>query len=174
MSKIAFLIEYSNHKTLLDYNKAKVLEYAEKETIEETKKILEEITIECEILGVNKNEKYKKLDSKINIRRKQKEINFIFHFSHNHAEVYEKINASFVEDSVKKEWGSFKESIYYSILCDCRMNLLTDISSFSNFCGEFGYNEDSIKDRELFIFCEEHKTKLLKIFKESEAEFLPN
>lgn len=174
MTKIEFLTEYSNHKTLLDYNKAKVLEYAEKETIEETKKILEEITIECEILGVNKNEKYKKLDAKITIRRKQKEINFIFHFSHNHAELYEKINASFVENNVKEEWRIFKEYIYYLILCDCGTNLLADISSFSNFCVEFDYNEDSIKDRELFIFCGEHKTKLLKIFKESEAKFLPN
>ena len=47
-------------------------------------------------------------------------------------------------------------------------------TSFSEFCAEFGYNEDSLRDRETFINCKEQQSKLQYIFQDDEIDCLPS
>lgn len=127
------------------------------------------------------SEGYKSLKARISLMYKDREINFDFYFSHNDAINYEgkiKITVDYLDNKKQKTdfikgRKDFNESLKYSILCDCKMNFYNPLC-FSDFYNELGYNEDSIKDRDTFLSCLEHTSKIQSIFNENEIESLPN
>ena len=75
--------------------------------------------------------------------------------------------------SLEREKKKEIEGFLYSVLCCIKSDgFIPD--NFTDFCYEFGYNEDSIKDSKLFLECLEQKKKIKKIFTEKELEFLPS
>ena len=106
--------------------------------------------------GIIHNKDYKKLDCIVSSGN-GKLPEFTFHFSHNDAQ-------SFISAYQDPEaFYSFMESALYSILCDFGFNS-TEYADFEEFCMEFGYNSDSIKDRELFIKCQEHYKQVVSVW----------
>lgn len=73
-----------------------------------------------------------------------------------------------IEKQQIKEYNSF----LYAVLCCIKTDgYINDI--FEDFCSEFGYNEDSRKDYELFLQCNKQAKKIRKIFSTQELECLP-
>lgn len=66
----------------------------------------------------------------------------------------------------------FQDGLLYSCLTSCRSEYYCP-KSFSDFCGELGYDEDSRKAEALHRACLEQSAKLEKIFTEEEINFLP-
>ena len=62
----------------------------------------------------------------------------------------------------------------YRILCCMKNDGLTDVSSFDNFCREFGFNNDSIKDKACYDSCIEQWFKVHRLFTDEELECLPS
>lgn len=91
---------------------------------------------------------------RIEVTRNGKVIKFIFHDS--------------IDNCDKR-----KKPGWYSILCCIGSNGLMDVSSFENFCSEFGYNPDLIKDNALYEKCKEQYTKIHTLFTDEELENFP-
>ena len=67
----------------------------------------------------------------------------------------------------------FPKDFLYNILCCIGLDYHVP-DSFNDFCDEFGYNNDSIKDKKLFSQCIKQADKLRKIFTEKEIESFPS
>ena len=65
-----------------------------------------------------------------------------------------------------------ESGLLYDILACCGSDYYIP-TAFSEFCAEFGYNEDSLRDRETFINCKEQQSKLEQIFSDDEIDCLP-
>lgn len=65
-----------------------------------------------------------------------------------------------------------KEPDVYSILACVGSDYWTP-DTFKEFCGEYGYNEDSRKAEKLFKVCRQQAEKIQSIFTEEEAQSLP-
>src|SRR4030043_1930026 len=74
--------------------------------------------------------------------------------------------------TIKKEVKRIKIDLLYSILACVSAEFFIPFA-FSDFCAEFGYDEDSCKAEKLFIACGEQSAKLRRIFSEEEIECLP-
>ena len=71
------------------------------------------------------------------------------------------------------ELKKVKAHILYNILCSSRLDYHIP-ENFNDFCYEFGYNNDSIKDLNIFNKCLEQSRKLKIIFDEKEIEDFPS
>jgi hypothetical protein len=119
----------------------------------------------------------------VRIERNGKEIQFNFGMSIHDTEalqgviykgtrrvIYDNI---FQRDSAtKKETKRIKIDLLYSILACVSPEYFVP-SAFSEFCSEFGYDEDSRKAEKLFMACGEQSAKLRRIFSEEEIQCLP-
>lgn len=65
------------------------------------------------------------------------------------------------------------DELEYSILACCRSEFYVPIS-FTDFCGEFGYSDDSIKAKETWEGCLEQYSKLHRIFTQEDIDLLPS
>jgi hypothetical protein len=106
---------------------------------------------------------------KVNINKNNQHIEYDF-------------NISIVDTKIlntphnKRKYGEYSKTItsfLYSILCCCRSDYYCPIS-FDDFCLEYGYNNDSIKVRDLFLECLDMRAKLERIFTAEEIEYLPS
>lgn len=71
-----------------------------------------------------------------------------------HWDGYDKIKNR--EDLIKKRIYYLFSSILGSVACDYN----TDLSSFKEFCGNFGYDEDSRRAKKIYNLCQEQQEKL--------------
>ena len=88
----------------------------------------------------------------------------------------DKKTISFVYSGSVHNWekdNCYPEDCLYSILCSVGCDY-TCADTFSDFCDEYGYNNDSIKDRNLFDLCIIQTAKLKRIFIESDIECMPS
>lgn len=124
----------------------------------------------------------------VEIKRGEKIINFEYNQSINFTEYFD-VNENDIpfsgqwfkrkyynRNELIKELTNKKLKMYndflYSILCCIKTDgQVNDI--FEDFCNEFGYNEDSRKDYELFLECSKQARLIRKIFNTSELECLP-
>jgi hypothetical protein len=164
------------------------LDYSE--DAEKLQELISQLEITVEYKG-NRKVFERKEDSalyEVEIKRGDKSINFEFNQSINYTDYMPKntndINysgerfqgkfynrgelARMIEKQQIKEYNSF----LYSILCCIKTDgYITDI--FEDFCSDFGYNEDSRKDYELFLQCNKQAKKIRKIFSTQDLEYLP-
>lgn len=129
---------------------------------------------------------------KVNIKKKclsgakDKEISFKFYNSQMEREISKYLNdlgyvkyhnptfKSWV--SSRFSWGGYDKvknredlikqriiNLFYSILNDMAFNYFEDLTSFSWFCSNFGYDEDSRTAERIFKDCQEYQEKLLSL-----------
>lgn len=130
----------------------KVFKYSE--SPEMLKEILEDVKITAKIIAtedrmISKNWKYN-----VTVQRGDSKIEFEFH------------------DSIK----NFDELIFldsYSVLACMASDACGDWLTFEDFCYEYGYDSDSIKNKKLYKKCLKHKNKILSIFSQTELESFP-
>ena len=60
------------------------------------------------------------------------------------------------------------ESVINSLLLD----YISDNTTFTDFCDEFGYDNDSIKDSKIYKACQKNTEKMNKLFQSDEIEAL--
>lgn len=65
------------------------------------------------------------------------------------------------------------ENLAYSILCSMGSDGCMDMSSFENWCSEFGHDTDSRKAFALYMECQEQVDKILKLFSTEELSCFP-
>jgi len=190
------ILDLKNEKSI-----ALCIEYSDNK--EQLQNVIDTLQISCSFVSFNKVEK-DLLSTTINVKivRNSREINFEYHLSHNDTiilqhdnskEIYS-INCRGINNplrafivkpnnpyykplqSQKIKNGLIQEMInhlLYSILCSIKNDYYIP-DYFEDFCQEFGYNEDSIKDNKLFNACRKQKQKLIKIFNEDDMECLPS
>ena len=132
----------------------KCCEYSENP--EALKKLLSEISVSIRFNGVKKhflNDENERLCGTFSIERGKRKIEFEFGFSLN--------NKGFME----------------GMLYDCLTSVHSEYhcsKSFNDFCGEFGYDTDSIKAEKTWKACLEQSEKLKWIFNDDEIDCLPS
>ena len=176
---------FQNCKNEISINKC--MKYSD--SPEQLEEILKSIEVSVKFTGIKKHfhtDNEERLTGIFRIERKGKTIEFDFGFSLNDAELFNgfrpfgtnkfngKIydNYSKLMDTVKTKKKEFFEGLLYSCLCSCKSDIFAP-TSFNDFCDEFGYNIDSIKDRDLFLSCLDQAAKLQRIFRSEEIEYLP-
>ena len=140
-----------------------------KEYSEEPDKLIELLS-QIEISIADKGVKTGYFDEKdasrrvveVSMKRGNVEVAFDFGLSLNDTDDWSKAKEK------KKIWSG----MLYNILACCSGDYYIP-TSFSDFCDEFGYSQDSIKDRETFINCKEQQSKLEQIFSDDEIDCLP-
>lgn len=135
--------------------------YSYSEEPEALKEILKEIKVYVISLGKQlyfPDDKQERRVLKIVVERGTRRISF-------------KYGQSIVD--TEKPLRKLESGLLYDILTCCSAEYYFP-NSFIEFCSEFGYNEDSIKSRELFIKCKEQQSKLECIFEDYEISCLPS
>jgi len=153
-----------------------------------------------EVSKWNEDKKLLSLPIDVVIEREGKKIEFTWYASHNDAmcyiseEDYYKLTRdkctrkrfidrfgdnynscfgsakSFLINKAKKEFlKNLKYSILTSVACGYYISPI-----FADFCGDFGYDQDSIKAMETWQNCLKHSQKLMSIFNETEIESFPS
>lgn len=124
----------------------------------------------------------------VEIKRGEKIINFEYNQSINFTEYFDikendisfsgqwfqrkYYNRNALINKIAKEKIKMYNDFLYSILCCIKTDgYVNDI--FEDFCNEFGYNEDSRKDYELFLECSKQAKLIRKIFHSIELDCLP-
>jgi hypothetical protein len=144
-------------------------EYCEKP--EEMKSLIEEraISLFFKVDNVISNKwkdglKSLKIDIQIDVMNEG--IGFDFFESHVNTEKYEK------RYKYPAEWQKVIDNIAYNVFADMS-NYAYQPKDFDDFCSEYGYNNDSIKDKELFEEYIEHSELLHLSFRDSDFELFP-
>lgn len=107
-----------------------------------------------------KGSNYYWLNAEMQIKSARGLIQFIYKFSY----------INFME---YKDKGKLPENVYYDVLCDCKINYNVP-ENFDEFCSEFGYNNDSMKDYKLHEECLKHNKLIKIIFDENIIDALPS
>jgi hypothetical protein len=181
------VLKLYNWTNLDEIGNSTCLEYSEEP--EKLKELLSGLKVSVKVKAPNKshwNDDLKCLPITVRIERDGRDIEFDYFGSHVDAMAY----LSHTRDNLyalSKQYGNdvhistsaqskakkeFTENLKYSILCSIGSDLLIP-EWFEDFCAEFGYNEDSIKGKELFEKCRSHQRKLLSIFSQDEVECMP-
>lgn len=183
-------MDFNNRELTLNKatNIEKVLEYVDDEHKEKMAALLDTLTVKCFILRTEPA----KWDEKRNLKwllanlvyiRGNKQIEVEYHFSHNDAETFEWNGECFnkysqwtpaIKTNMLARRDDFLNTVYYNALCTAGFTMNDQSESFSDFCDTFGYNNDSIKDRDIFLETLELKRKFLMIFNREEAEWMPS
>jgi len=169
--------EFESSYVKTRYQKAidQCLEYSEnkKQLIE----LIKQLSITIEDIGTAyDHDEYREQDPKMQymnerivysviVKRNNKQI--VFKFCDSYANSY---------DRKKWEYQGIKIPIkpsLYSILACISAEYMYQGMNFKDFCSEYGYNEDSIKDNDLYKKCLEHNKKLHEIFTDKDIECLP-
>jgi hypothetical protein len=146
--------------------------------------LMAEITISVKVIGKDfyfQDDKEERIILRIVILRDKKEISFRFGMSIADTELFSENEPDRMRRNSFKRYSSVelmgkrkevKADLLYYILC-CIACDYSIPDTFKDFCGEFGYNEDSRKAEKLFHDCREQSEKLHTIFKEEEISCLP-
>ena len=135
--------------------------YSYSEHPEKLKSLLGELKVSIKSMGKKKHfpeDKEERRVLEITLERAERSISFEF-------------GQSIVD--TEKPLGKLESGLLYDILACCGSDYYIP-TAFSEFCAEFGYDEDSLKDRETFINCKEQQSKLQCIFKDDEIDCLPS
>lgn len=152
------------HSIMDEANKNLCLKYSDEP--EELKTLLKKLNISIKFTGIKEyfNDKEKRLTGQFKIKRDNKVILFDFGFSLHDTETF---------NSTYKDRQEFFNNLLYNCLCSCKSDYYVP-NDFEEFCSEFGYNSDSIKDKKLWEKCLKQSHKLQKIFSDNEIECLPS
>jgi len=131
-----------------------ILEYAEAETHEQLKELLKEISIKIKFIETGLYFDEERNIYEITIRRSNKAIKFKY------------------GDSIKNTQERNQPRIYDILTC-IKMDFYCP-DNFKDFCGEYGYYEDSIKSKKDFNRCLRQSEKLHLIFNDDEVRILPD
>jgi hypothetical protein len=174
------------HSVMDEANKNLCIDYSEKPAI--LMLLLAKLDISIKFTGIKDyfNDKKERLTGQFKIKRDNKIIIFDYGFSLNDTKTF---NSAYSEnytyegkslDSVYqflsiicRDKQEFFNSLLYNCLCSCKLDYYISID-FEEFCSEFGFNPDSIKDKKIWERCLKQSNKPQKIFKESEIECLPD
>ena len=135
--------------------------YSYSEYPEKLKSLLVELKVSIKSMGIKKHfpeDKEERRVLEITLERAGRSISFEF-------------GQSIVDTG--KPLERLESGLLYDILACCGSDYYIP-TAFSEFCAEFGYNEDSLKDRETFINCKEQQSKLQCIFEDYEIDCLPS
>ena len=170
----------------------KCLEYSEEP--EELKKLLSStantdvfLDVLIKFDGIKKHfpdDKEERLTGIFKLKRGGNDIEFNFGFSIADTEIFiknqsYKYKGKFYDGAMgsdlqkNKDKKEFMNDLLYSCLACCSMDYYVPID-FDEFCGEFGYDTDSIKAEDTWKRCLKQSSKLHRIFKEDEINFLPS
>jgi hypothetical protein len=122
---------------------------------------------------------------KVIVKNKNKEINFKFYNSQMEREISKYLNElgyikyhnpTFKSYMKRFMWGGYDKvknrddlikqriiNLFYSIINDMAFNYFEDLISFSWFCNNFGYDEDSRTAETIFKNCQDFQSKLLSL-----------
>ena len=159
------------------------LEYSENP--EALKRLMEKITVHYRREGRKlyfKDDKDEREVLTVTITRGERTIQFNFGMSINDTDtLYSKgksIDPGTYRESIKyneaieRATAKIFSGLLYSLLCICGSEYHCE-KSFSDFCSECGYDEDSRKAEKTHRLCLEQSAKLEKIFTEEEVQALP-
>ena len=161
------------HSIMDEANKNLCLKYSDKPAT--LMLLLAKLDISVKFTGVKSyfDDKKERLTGQFKIKRDNREIIFDFGFSLNDTKTF---------NSAYKDKQEFFDGLLYSCLCSCKSDYYAS-NDFEEFCSEFGYNSDSIKDKKLwekcligltFLYIKKQFNKLQKIFSDNEIECLPS
>ena len=152
------------HSIMDEANKSLCIDYSEKPAM--LMLLLAKLDISVKFTGIKEyfNDKKERLTGQFRIIRDNEVIIFDFGFSLYDTEIF---------NSTYKDKQEFFNNLLYNCLCSCKSDYYIP-SDFEEFCSEFGYNSDSIKDKKLWEKCLKQSNKLQKIFSENEIECLPS
>jgi hypothetical protein len=164
------------HSIMDEANKNLCIDYSEKPAM--LMLLLAKLDISIKFTGIKDhfNDGEERLTGQFKIKRDNKVIIFDFGFSLHDTETF---NSIYFDSGIKllsiiyRDKQKFFNSLLYNCLCSCKLDYYISID-FEEFCSEFGYNSDSIKDKKLWERCLKQSNKLQKIFKKSEIECLPD
>jgi hypothetical protein len=168
--RIITLNKQNNYRTegfysiMDEANKNLCIDYSEKPAM--LMLLLAKLDISVKFTGIKEyfNDKKERLTGQFRIIRDNEVIIFDFGFSLNDTKTF---------NSAYKDRQKFFNSLLYNCLCSCKSDYYISID-FEEFCSEFGYNSDSIKDKNLWERCLKQSHKLQKIFSDNEIECLPS
>lgn len=135
-------------------------------------KVMKDVTIKIEFLKRDHyfDDKYQRNIYKITISKGQKSISYTFGDSLVNTAEKAPINY----DGKEKVNEDIQEFIY-SILCCIKSDFYFYCpSNFEEFCDEYGYNNDSIKDKKLFKRCQKMTEDLQFLFTDDEIQYFPD
>jgi hypothetical protein len=151
---------------------------------EALKKLMAEISVSVKVIGKDfyfDGDKEERIILRVIILRGEKNISFRFGMSIIDTELFSGNEPDRMQHNSFKRYTSVelmgkrkevKDGLLYSVLsCIASDYFVPD--TFTDFCSEFGYDEDSRKAEKLFHDCREQSTKLHTIFKEEEISCLP-
>jgi hypothetical protein len=162
------------------------LQYGERDTCfrysdnpEKLKAILEDTEILIRSVGTgphfcedNKNMTHRQR-LQITIKRDQKEISFFFGMSIAATELLHKEPELISVRERQRKKQALASDLLYDLLVSINFDYYSP-NSFSEFCTEYGYNEDSVEGRHTFFECSEQSTKLKRIFTRQEISCFPS
>ena len=134
--------------------------YSYSEHPEKLKSLLGELKVSIKDMGKKKyfpDDKEERRVLEITLERSGRSISFEF-------------GQSIVD--TEKPLHKLESGLLYDVLVCCGVEYYIP-TAFSEFCDEFGYNHDSIRNRETFINCKEQQSKLEQIFSDDEIDCLP-
>ena len=134
--------------------------YSYSEHPEKLKSLLGELKVSIKDMGIKKHfpeDKATRRVLEVTLERAGRSVSFEF-------------GQSIVD--TEKPLKKLVSGLLYDVLACCGADYYIP-TSFNDFCDEFGYNQDSIRDRETFINCKEQQSKLEQIFTDDEIDCLP-
>ena len=134
--------------------------YSYSEHPEKLKSLLGELKVSIKDMGIKKHfpeDKATRRVLEVTLERAGRSVSFEF-------------GQSIVD--TEKTLKKLVSGLLYDVLACCGADYYIP-TSFNDFCDEFGYNQDSIRDRETFINCKEQQSKLEQIFSDDEIDCLP-
>ena len=173
----------------------KCLEYSEEP--EKLTELLEKIDVKIKFTGIKKHfptDKEERLTGVFKIAKgyqtkenafiRGQEIEFNFGFSIADTEIFIKNQSGWYRgkyyDGVmgsdlqkNRDKKEFMGGLLYTCLACCSSDYYVPID-FDEFCGEFGYDNDSIAAKDTWERCLKQSSKLQRIFKEEEIQCLPS
>lgn len=164
------------------------LEYSENK--EALKKLMAEITVSVNVVGKDKyfqDDTEDRIILRVIVLRGGKDISFRFGMSTADTDVFTGTVSQVAAriHRIKTVWDreqhvkgfvtkrkEIKDNLLYSLL-SCIASDYSVPETFHDFCGEFGYDEDSRKAEKTFHSCLEQSHKLHSIFTDEEIDCLP-
>ena len=148
------------------------------------KDLLSEIKFEYQIAGIKKyfqDDKEERLTLNIFLTRSKCTIKFTFGMSICDTEIFQlkqkspghPINLGESLFAIKQKKKVLFDDIVYSVLSSVGLDYCSPID-FQEFCDEYGYSDDSIKAKNTWEGCLKQRSKLERIFIDTEIECLPS
>lgn len=160
------------------------LQYTRGDTSEARKKLMEiidSIEVFLRYDGIKKHFKddtEERLCGTFRIVRGKRSIEFAYGFSINDTKAFIPVKSRSRDEEAKLKKqraitkAKFINDLLYSVLCSCGSEYYCP-KSFAEFCGEYGYDTDSIKALNTHRNCLEQSAMLEGMFTEEEIQYFP-